>query len=450
MLQEWDRVVVYSSWDLKPRDRVSITGLVKNPGSYDLLENMTAGDIICQAGGITTADEIIYAEIIRTTNLGQVDVIPVNINNVLSGDKERDVKLQQFDHVFVYSVFEPDPTPVVKITGQVKKPGVYPFGRGMRVSDVIARAGGLGIDATMLNAELLRIAKNDAGVTFIHMHVNLKKIMTENDVNEDLILQEDDSLFIRQVPGWRLEDTVALSGEVLFPGTYAITKNERLSSVLQRAGWFTEEAFLAGAVFISRSVKETQEREMKDKFLLIEEESLVKEETGILEQRLLPEELVSKQQALANKKELLKMSMAKVSKGRIVLKLASSERLKNSRDDIILCDGDSLFIPKAPVSVTIIGEVYNPGAILYRSNRGIGHYISAVGGLTKQADKSGVYVIKPNGRVEKKGFLGCNLVGNGDIIVVPARIEKHIGVKEIIEVVYQLTTSIAVIINVFK
>lgn len=66
-LQEWDRVVVYSSWDMKPRDKVSISGLVKYPGTYDLLEDMSVGDIICQAGGIIKADEIIHVEIIRTS-----------------------------------------------------------------------------------------------------------------------------------------------------------------------------------------------------------------------------------------------------------------------------------------------------------------------------------------------------------------------------------------------
>ncbi len=449
-LQEWDRVVVYSSWDVSPRDRVSITGMVKNPGSYDLLEDMTVGDIICQAGGITKADEIIHVEVIRTTVSGQVEVISIDINDVLGNDRDRDVRLQQFDHIYVYSVFEPETTPVVRITGHVKKPGVYSFTNGMRVSDIINRSGGLEKGASLFNTELCRMIKDEELVSFINMPVNLKKILIENDMDENIILQEDDSLFIRQIPEWRTEDTVVVSGEVLFPGTYSIAMDERLSSVLQRAGMFTKEAFLAGAVFTRQSVKQQQEHEVKNRFLSIEEEALLQEEVSLLNEKLLPEEFEKRQQAMVNKRELLRMSMERMPKGRIILKIANLEKLKKSRDDVILCNGDSVFIPKTPVSVIVMGEVNNPGAILYHGNRTIKYYLDAVGGITKHADKSGAYIIKPDGRVENKGFLGYNMIGTGDIIVVPSRIEKRVSFKEIVEVVYQLSASVAVMINIFK
>ncbi|MFH1097840.1 MAG: SLBB domain-containing protein [Candidatus Desantisbacteria bacterium] len=449
-LQEWDRVVVYSSWDIKPRDRVSITGLVKNPGSYDLLEDMTVGDIICQAGGITKADEIVYAEIIRTIVSGQVKVLPVDVNVVLGGDREKDVRLQQFDHVFVYSVFEPESAPMVKITGLVKKPGVYSFSKGMQVSGLIARAGGLEKGATMLNAELSRMIKSETGVSFIHLPIDLKKIIIENDSHEDITLQEDDSLFIRQIPDWRTEDTVVVSGEVLYPGTYALSEGERLTSVLERAGRFTKDAFLPGAAFIRQSVKEQQEHEIKDRFLSQEEEVLTQEEAGLAGQNLLPEELSKKQAALDNKRKLLRLSMAKLPKGRIVLRLVRLEKLKNSQNDIILHNGDSLFIPKTPVSVTVIGEVNNPGAILYHHGYRVRNYINNVGGLTRKADKSAIYVIKPDGLIQRKGLFRCNMVGTGDIIVVPAQVETRVSFKEIVSTIYQLSATVAVMINIFK
>lgn len=449
-LQEWDRVVVYSSWDMKPRDKVSISGLVKYPGTYDLLEDMSVGDIICQAGGIIKADEIIHVEIIRTSVSGQVGVIPVNINDVFGGDRDRDTNLQQFDHVYVYSVFEPEPTPVVRITGSVKKPGVYSFSNGMRVSDIIARAGGLEKNATLLNAELSRMIKNENGVSFLNTPINLKKIMIEHDANEDTILQEDDSLFIRQIPEWRVEDTVVVSGEVLFPGTYAITKNERLSSVIQRAGMFTKEAFLPGAVFIRQSVRKQQKHEAENRFSLIKEEDLLQEEARLLDDSLSPEELNKKQQVLANKKELLRLSANRMPTGRVILKLDNLERLKNSRDDIILCNGDSIFIPKTPVSVIVMGEVNNPGAILCHGNKCVRHYIKIAGGINKQADKSGIYIVKPNGRVESRRFLGYNMIGVGDIIVVPPQIKKQLTFKEVAETIYQLAATIAVVYNVLR
>ncbi|PIP41309.1 polysaccharide biosynthesis protein, partial [Candidatus Desantisbacteria bacterium CG23_combo_of_CG06-09_8_20_14_all_40_23] len=170
----------------------------------------------------------------------------------------------------------------------------------MRVSDLITQAGGLDKGATLLNCELSRMIRSEAGVSFIHMPVDLGKAMI-GGINEDILLKEYDNLFIRQIPQWRIVDTVAVAGEVVFPGTYALSENERLTSVLERAGGFSKDAFLPGVTFIRQSVKEQQEREIKDRFLSQEEEALAQEEAGLASQNLLPEELAKKQEALDNK-----------------------------------------------------------------------------------------------------------------------------------------------------
>jgi len=451
-LQEWDKVIVYSKWELEPRPQVNITGLVKNPGVYELLKDMQISDLIYQAGGITKDIEIIRAEIIRTSLDEQIEVIPVNINALLKGDKTQEIKLQQFDRVCIYSVFEPEPIPLVRITGLVRKPGTYQLSKGMKISDLISRASGLDKSATLLNAELSRMEKTDQGVSFTHIPIDLEKIMIDKDINADIFLQEDDHLFIRQIPKWRVQDTVSISGEVRFPGTYTITENEKLSSVLKRAGGFTKEAFLPGVIFTRVSVKEWQEKEAKERFLLPEEEVLTQEEVKLLEEELSPEKLAKKKETISKKRELLKLSMAKIPKGRVVIKLTNLNEFENSNDDIILQEGDSIFIPKIPISVMVIGEVYNPGSILCHRGKDVAYYINIAGGITKNADKSEIYILKPDGNVQKRGFFGPlhNIVTRGDIIVVPLRIEKGFKWKDIVEVIYQLATTIAVIVNILK
>jgi len=449
-LQEWDKVIVHSKWELEPRPQVSITGLVKNPGVYDLLEDMKISDLIYQAGGVTKEIDIIRAEIIRISLDEKVEIIPVNIAALLKGDKTQDIKLQQFDKVFIYSVWQPKPTPIVKITGLVRKPGTYKLTEGMKINDLILRAGGLDKSATLLNAELSRLKKTDHGVSFTHIPIDLKKIIIDKDIHANISLQEYDHLFIRQIPKWSTQNTVCVLGEVVFPGTYSIKENERLSSVLKRAGGFTEKAFLNGVVFTRAAVKEMQEKEAKNRFLLTEEYGLTQQEAKLLKEELSPEELTKRKEAISKKRELLKLSMAKLPKGRVIIKVTTLDKFTNSPDDIILQNGDSIFIPDIPISVMVLGEVYNPGAILYHRGKDVKFYIDMAGGITKTADKSEIYVIKPDGKVQKRGFFGPlhNIVTRGDIIVVPPRTEERIKFKDILTSLYQLATTIAVLVNI--
>lgn len=250
-----------------------------------------------------------------------------------------------------------------------------------------------------------------------------------------------------------MQDTVNISGEVVFPGTYSIKENEKLSDVLKRAGGFTQEAFLKGTVFTRVSVKEKQEKEVKGRFLLSEEEVLAQQEAELLEAQLPPEELTKRKAAITKKIELLKLAMAKIPKGRVVIKLTKLEEFAGSQEDVILQNGDSIFIPKIPISVTVIGEVYAPGEILYYPGKRVSYYLDTVGGITKDADKSEIYVIKPDGKVQKRGLFGPlhNIVTRGDIIVVPPRRdEARVKIKDTIEMLYQLATTTAVLINILK
>lgn len=463
-LQQWDKVIVYSKWKVEPQPTVSIIGLVNSPGTYTLFENMKVSDLILRSGGVTKGIDLLKAEVIRVLKSEQIEILPVDIASLLkpenqstieetAGEKASDLKLQPFDRVNVYSVWQPQIIPLVRVEGMVRNSGTYKLTKGMRVHDLIIMAGGLRKEATFLNAEICRMTKNNNLVSFENIPIDIEGAIKQLPQSEkDILLQEDDMLFIRQIPKYELQSTVVLTGEVTFPGIYAITRGEKLSSVLKRANGFTENAFVKGAVFVRKSITKQQEEEITKRFLLPQEEALIQEEAKISGANLTPEEIREHEKSLDKKKSLIEIAAAKVPKGRIVIRVDELNRFANSRYDIVLEDGDSLFVPKVPISVNVIGEVYNPGAILYQQGNSLKYYTNIAGGLTRNADKGAIHIVKADGKVIKKGVLGITgrKVEKGDVIVVPQRTAPSFSWKEIIQPIYQVAVAIAAIANVFK
>jgi len=131
----------------------------------------------------------------------------------------------------------------------------------------------------------------------------------------------------------------------------------------------------------------------------------------------------------------------KIPLGRIVFCLDRLQEFKGSSDDIILEDGDTLYIPKTPAAVSILGEVNNAGAICYQEGKKLNYYLKKVGGFTKNADGKYLYVIKPDGTATTKSLL----IGRGDVIIVPQRMRSKTGkiIKDIVHMLYEVSASVS-------
>ena len=129
-------------------------------------------------------------------------------------------------------------------------------------------------------------------------------------------------------------------------------------------------------------------------------------------------------EGVKRKEELVKVLASIDIPGRIIMELTDLKSFKDSKYDITLEDGDTLYIPQIPSSVNVIGSVYNPTSIVYEPDRNIHFYLDKVGGTTKDADRGDVYVIRASGEVDKNGAWGRNLE-RGDTIVVPAEIRNE-------------------------
>jgi len=292
------------------------------------------------------------------------------------------------------------------------------------VEDLIQAAGGLKRSAYAQTADLTRFAAGDPEHgTSEQLTVDLTAA-SKGEGAADLALRDGDVLAIRQVPGWNdLGSSVTMRGEVQHPGTYGIKPGERLSSVLERAGGYSAEAYPYGAVLMRREVREAQTREHDELVRRVEAEQM--------HMKFLPEndaeQKAAKLNAMAQTHATLEQLRSNPPVGRMVIHIQDKgEKWKNSPDDPVLRAGDILTIPKKVGYVMVNGQVFNPTAVSYRPGRSANWYLSQAGGLTQLADKKAAFVVRADGSVisakNNSGWFGGDplnaVLRPGDQVVV--------------------------------
>jgi protein involved in polysaccharide export with SLBB domain len=315
------------------------------------------------------------------------------------------------------------------------------------------------------------------------------------------VLQDFDHLLVRQIPGIELlgnieqvgetpattifplhgsdaaaqaalqrsgivqELTIVLRGEVRFPGLYPIQKGERLSSVLRRAGGFTNTAYLRGAVFTRQSVRTSQEERLQG-LIREEEQALLFEGAAETEVALTTDEVLARRQALTFRRDLLARLRTVKPEGRLVVQLQPLEVFAGSVQDIELEPGDRLLVPQTPKYVNVIGEVYNRTSLIYEPGKELSYYLEKVGGLKPNANEKEVALIQVDGTVfsnTQDRFLIVQADGSstylgdfyairpqpGDTIVVPRQVETSATLRnfrDIVQIIFQSVSVIGVIV----
>ena len=205
-----------------------------------------------------------------------------------------------------------------------------------------------------------------------------------------------DQLFIRTIPEWRMYSQVTVLGELRFPGTYTVRKGEKLFSLIERAGGFTEKAYPRGAVFTRESVRELQQRRLAESIDRLDRELISRGSTG-LSAAASPEELKAKEGEIRQSKELVAKLRTVQATGRMVMEIAPPEVLRKTIYDIELENGDSLVVPENPPEPSGARRRLQPDRVRLRSSKGMQDYIEMAGGYTESADKDRVFVLKVNG-----------------------------------------------------
>ena len=344
---------------------------------------------------------------------------------------------------------------MVSIEGEVHKPGTYPYAKNMTIKDLIFAAKGLKESAYLGEAELISYEIINGKLCEVKRRtINLKKALA-GDPENNVLLSPYDRLFVRSISKWQKVGYVTISGEVLFPGRYAIRPGETLSSLIERAGGFTKNAYLKGAVFTRKRVQALQQQRLNEMINKLERE-LLSAGSAEVATALSPESAKIKSEEIALRRQLLERLRHVKAKGRIVIHLDYPEKLKGTPYDIVLEDGDSLYIPPKSSTIQVVGEVYNQSAFIFKKGEGIDYYLKLAGGLTPNADESHIYVLKVDGSLKRvpKHFRWLRKVhlDPGDTIVVPQKIEKIAwlrNIKDITTILYQIAVTTGVIITVF-
>lgn len=408
------------------KNTVTITGGVFRPGSFNLGNAVkSVKDLVNQAGGLREQAFLGRAVLKRLQEDRTLRSMSIDIKGIMDGTSP-DIVLQNEDQVIIGNNETLYAERYVTISGDIYQPGRYEFSDNETVEDLIIQAGGLRETAALVNVEIARrYIPEEENVNY----EQLSKIISIT-INNGTISGEDsgiklmpfDVITIHSRPGFTQQVSVNIGGEVKYSGTYILSnKEERISSIITRAGGLTSKAHVKGTTLIRKATLEEMER-----------------------QRQLIEMSMSK----SDSTDLTKLDLSDTYSVGIDLEAA----LKNpgSDADIILRDSDIINIPLLDNTVKINGEVLYPNTVSYVKGKSYKYYLNQAGGASKTGVKNNTYIIYANGQVSraKKGKIepGCE-------IVVPTKKTKEADYNSIsqwVGISSSLATVAAVITAIVK
>jgi protein involved in polysaccharide export with SLBB domain len=424
-------------------DVVAVSGEVKRPAIYEVLRGTRLADVVTMSGGVTPTSYLRRVQIVRALPNAERVTLDVDLtSHYLKGDEASNPLINAGDLVLIHRS-DPRIYNVVKVEGAVRYPGTYELKPMMRIGQLLA-ADKLLPEAY---AERVEVARRRADLSMEIVSIDLKKAWS-GDLSQDLLLKPLDEVMVRtELKAMR---TVQLSGQIVRPGVYTISEGERLSSVLERAGGFSDRAFLKGAAF-TRAALRKAEQEQVDAFLRVQEQRLLAAASTVTVGAE-KDEVAAQQQALQARREALKLLASKVVVGRMVVHLDAPDKLKGTENDVVLIDGDALIVPEPPQSVLVLGAVRTSTSVQYKEGAGVDYYINRVGGFAKEADKGEAHIVKADGSAISS-FTNVRIIEAGDTVIVPPKQEEKVRwmstIRDIATIVGAALLGVAALVAIF-
>src|SRR5882672_4729606 len=454
---------------------VVLMGYVFRPGQFEYRPGLRLTDVLSSFDELRPNADQHYIMIRREVPPDEkIEVLSADLRRALAArGSAADPELRPRDKIYVFDlstdrerILAPvirelqlqatpeKPEQTVSIDGRVKAPGHYPLEPTMHVSDLIRAGGSLEDAAFRGNAEITRydVGEGDARKTEL-IPVDLSAIR-QGDAGADLLLKPYDILIIKPVPQWMEPGVIELAGEVRFPGKYPIHQGETLSSALQRAGGFTDLAFVEGAVFIREELKKKE----KDQIELLA--NRLQSDLASLSLEAVASSAATNSaagggnaaQGLAVGQQLMIQLRQTKPVGRLVIDLNRVTKSPAGTEDVVLRDGDKLMIPKKTQEITILGEVQSPTSHVFEPGLNRDEYIARSGGTTQKADRKRTYVVRANGDIVTGQRTGGWFrrsqsleIRPGDTIVVPLDTERVRALPlwtAVTTIVYQLAVAL--------
>jgi len=366
LLKRGDELIISSKASFVTKAKVSVEGSVRNPQEIELDEkkNLKVSDLIFLSGGLMD-DATSFAYLFRKgmDTLQSPEYIFIDLDKALKdkGSAEN-ILLEPNDQLVVFSQNNFRDKSTVTIGGAVRKPGEFPYHESLTLKDILLLSGGLKREAATDRIDVFRINFTDNKKS----RALIARLKIEDDQlsggDGKFALQPFDQVYVRYAPEFELQRNIYIDGEVRYPGTYALLDyNTRISTLVQEAGGVTQESFLRGA-------------------------TLYRNKDGV---------------------------------GYVIFNLEKAIKQPDSEDNVILQDGDEIYIPKINNIVSIEGainayewypeKIANQGKINvnYRKGKSAWYYIEEyAGGISQNASKNKISVVDATGKVFKtKSYL---------------------------------------------
>lgn len=430
---------------------VEIKGAVFRPGMYQIGDGINSvRSLIKHAEGLTEEAFTARAVMHRMKSDRTLKVISVDVAGIMEG-RVADIPLQENDVLFIPNKQESMTERTITIQGEVQYPGIYKYADNETLEDFVLQAGGLLETASTVKVDVARRVGNPKALTTDSVIAKNYSFSLKDgfvvDGEPGFVLMPFDEVFVRKSPAYSKQQSVTIDGEVMFAGTYTLSKrNMRLTDLLEAAGGVTDLAYIKGAR-LERRPNEAERARMEAAFKMQQEQL----QDQLLELAASSNNGSNVQQVAqqSNNTQLKKFQVPNTFPVGIELDRAIAD--PNCDANIVLREGDRLILPQYTATVKVNGAVMYPNTVAYERGKKAKYYVNAAGGFSQNARKNNAYVIYMNGMVGKlsqgaKIQPGCE-------IVVPSRISRKMSTAETMSMgtsIASIAAMIATITNVLK
>lgn len=421
---------------------VEVKGAVFRPGMYQVGGDINSvKTLIEHADGLREEAFTARAVMHRMKKDRTLEVVPVDVEGILDGTVP-DIPIQNNDVLFIPTKQEMMEEQTITIHGEVQYPGIYRYADNETLEDFVLQAGGLKQTASTVKVDVSRRIVNPKALTTDSVIARTYTFALKDgfviDGTPGFKLMPFDEVYVRKSPDYYKQQNVVVEGEVMFSGTYTLSKkNQRLSDLIKSAGGVNDRGYIAGAR-LERKVNESERARM---------EAVLKKAKEEAEQMEIEAAKENKKIDLKDSEKIKKFEIPEFYSVGIELDKALAN--PGCDADIVLREGDKIIVPQYNGTVKINGAVMYPNTVGFQKGKKAKYYINQAGGFSEKAKKSQTYIVYMNGTIAKvsqnaKPKPGCE-------IVVPEKEINKMTIAEKMTIgtsVASIATMIATLTNI--
>ena len=386
---------------------VEIKGAVFRPGQYQLGATVNSVRTLIEAAeGVTEDAFTTHAVMHRLKADRSLEIIPVDVQGILNGTVA-DIPLKNEDVLFISTNADLRQERTLTITGYVMSPGTYQYADNTTIEDLIIEAGGLRDQASLARVDVSRRILDPMATK---KHRDIAKTFTFSlkdglliDADRSFTLEPYDVVHVYRSPAFHTARNIRVTGEVNYEGNFTLpNKNMRLSDAMEMAGGVTDEAYLRGARLIR----------------VLNDEERVRRRATLEAIRDL---MTDRRDSIAWRKMELENTYL------VGIDLAEALKHPGGDADIVLREGDRIYVPEYDPIVKVSGDVMFPNTVFFENGKNYKHYVKQAGGFGNRAKKSKSFIVYQNGTVGlvkdgAKPEPGCE-------IVVPSKTRRNSNIN---------------------